>query len=166
MALYRDFPQHWHLFSSKSFTHNKITHQTHCKILKWYNGADGAKTGYIAASGFNLMVTAAMKNNQGKQKRMFVVVMGGDSSKSRDMYAAELMDKYFKGYKPFKQDNNKLLQTNKNAKNSLYFHSTSHSTAGRVAFSTANRAQKPPGRVTSLPFWGIVFAENIKEFPS
>lgn len=119
MALYRDFPQHWHLFSSKSFTHNKITHQTHCKILKWYNGADGAKTGYIAASGFNLMVTAAMKNNQGKQKRMFVVVMGGDSSKSRDMYAAELMDKYFKGYKPFKQDNNKLLQTNKNAKNSL-----------------------------------------------
>ena len=45
--------------------------------------------------------------------------MGGDSSKSRDMYAAELMDKYFKGYKPFKQDNNKLLQTNKNAKNSL-----------------------------------------------
>ncbi len=98
MALYKNFPQYWHYFSSKTFTHNKQTHNTHCKILRWYKGADGAKTGYIYASGFNLMVTAAKYNKIGKQKRVFVVVMGGETSKARDMYAAKLMDKYLQTF--------------------------------------------------------------------
>ena len=99
MAMFRDFPQHWHLFSLKSITYNGAKHGTHCKILHWYKGADGAKTGYICASGFNLWVTAQKYNKSGSSKRLFVVVMGGASGKSRDFYAAQLMDKYLKEYK-------------------------------------------------------------------
>jgi D-alanyl-D-alanine carboxypeptidase len=98
MAVYRDFPQYWHLFSLKSFQYNKIKHDTHCKILHWYKGADGGKTGYVCASGFNLFVTASKYNKSGEKKRLFVVVMGRDSSKIRDLYAAQLMDKYLKSF--------------------------------------------------------------------
>ncbi len=98
MAIFEDFPQHWHFFSNKKFTFSGKTHNTHCKILHWYKGADGAKTGYICASGFNLLVTASKYSKTGEQKRLFVVVMGGSTGKARDLYAAQLMDKYLKGY--------------------------------------------------------------------
>lgn len=98
MAIFRDFPQHWHFFSNKKFNFSGKTHNTHCKILHWYKGVDGAKTGYISASGFNLLVTASKYSKVGQEKRLFVVVMGGVSGKARDLYAAKLMDKGFNGY--------------------------------------------------------------------
>lgn len=99
MALYRDFPQYRHYLSFKKFEYGKKKYTTHCKILRWYKGADFAKTGYICASGFNLMVSASRYDKSGKSRRLFVVVMGGDSAKSRDLYAGQLMDKYFDTYK-------------------------------------------------------------------
>ncbi len=98
MALFKNFPQYWHFFSGKSFKYKGQTFSTSCKILKWYKGSDGAKTGYICASGFNLFVTAQKYNKSGKAKRLFVVVMGGDSAKARDLEAARLMNKYFGSY--------------------------------------------------------------------
>lgn len=115
MALYKNFPQYSHLFCLKQFTYKSKTYSTHCKILHWYKGADGAKTGYINASGYNLLVTAIRYSKTGKAKRLFVVVMGGENAKSRDMYAAQLMDKYFKDY-PITNKTQNL----KNAKNSLF----------------------------------------------
>ena len=99
MALYRDFPQHHKFFSLRNFSYGKSNYSTHCKILHWYKGADGAKTGYICASGFNLIVSASRYNKAGTSKRLFVVVMGGNTAKARDIYAGELMDKYFGEYK-------------------------------------------------------------------
>lgn len=114
IALYRDFPQYRHLFCLKQFAYKSKIYNTHCKILHWYKGADGAKTGYINASGYNLLVTAIRYNKVGKSKRLFVVVMGGDTAKARDMYAAQLMNKYFKDY----QITNKIKNL-KGAKSSL-----------------------------------------------
>jgi D-alanyl-D-alanine carboxypeptidase len=99
VAIFKNFPQYWNYFSEKSFSYNGQSHNAHCKITRWYKGADGGKTGFIYASGFNLFVTAQRYNKKGKQKRVFVVVIGGDSSKSRDLYAAHLMDKFFGEYK-------------------------------------------------------------------
>jgi D-alanyl-D-alanine carboxypeptidase len=93
MATYRDFPQYWKLFSEKTFLHKGKQCNTHCKILLWYKWADGAKTGYINDSGFNLFVTARRSKN-GSEKRIFVVVMGEKSGKIRDLRAARLMDQY------------------------------------------------------------------------
>lgn len=98
IALFRDFPQHRHYLSLKKFEYGKKKYKTHCKILQWYKGADTAKTGYICASGFNLMVSASRYDKSGKSRRLFVVVMGGDTAKARDLYAGQLMDKYFETY--------------------------------------------------------------------
>jgi D-alanyl-D-alanine carboxypeptidase len=98
MAIYRDFPKFWHFFSLKSFKYKQSTYRAHCKMLNWYKGVDGGKTGYTCASGFNLFVTANRYNKAGESRRVFAVVMGGESGKSRDLYAASLMNKYLAQY--------------------------------------------------------------------
>ena len=98
ISIYKRFPEHWQLFSLKTFKYQSTIHGTHCTILHWYKGTDGAKTGYVNASGFNLATTAVKHNKLGKAKRLFVVVMGQNSCKERDLYAASLMDKYFAEY--------------------------------------------------------------------
>lgn len=89
-ALLRDFPQYYHYFSTKSFRYHGVTHKTHNKLLKTYPGADGFKTGYIRASGFNL-VASATRNG----RRIIGVVFGGRSSKQRNRHMATLLDKGF-----------------------------------------------------------------------
>jgi D-alanyl-D-alanine carboxypeptidase len=59
-------------------------------MLGTYEGADGLKTGYTVASGFNL-VMSAMRGNS----RLIGVVMGGNSAGMRDRIMAELMDRGF-----------------------------------------------------------------------
>ena len=98
LALMNKFPKYWYLFSLKTFAFKNKTYNTHCKILRWYNGSDGAKTGYICASGFNLWVTATKYNKEGKSKRLCAIVFGEHSGRERDFKAARLMDKYFKDY--------------------------------------------------------------------
>ena len=53
-------------------------------MLGSYEGADGLKTGYTNASGFNL-VMSAMRDN----RRLIGVVMGGDSAGQRDRMMAD-----------------------------------------------------------------------------
>lgn len=115
LSLMNRFPQYWYLFSLKNFTYKNKTHGTHCKILRWYNGADGAKTGYICASGFNLWVTANKFNKEGKSKRLFAIIFGERSGKERDFKAARLLDSYFKDYNIV--NNNKSLNELKNKAN-------------------------------------------------
>ena len=57
-ALLRDFPEYYHYFSSKSFAHGQRTYRNHNSLLRYYEGADGMKTGYVRASGFNLVASA------------------------------------------------------------------------------------------------------------
>ena len=59
--------------------------------MKSYKVADGIKTGYIKASGFQLAFSA-IRNN----KRLIGVYFGGDTGKQRDKSLAFLMDKEFK----------------------------------------------------------------------
>ncbi len=95
---FNEISRYWSLFSLKNFKYKNKTHGTHCKILRWYNGADGAKTGYICASGFNLWVTATRFNKEGKSKRLCAVIFGERSGRERDFKAARLLDKYFGDY--------------------------------------------------------------------
>ena len=59
-------------------------------MLASYAGADGLKTGYTNASGFNLVMSAVRDN-----RRLIGVVMGGNSAFQRDRLMAELMDRGF-----------------------------------------------------------------------
>ena len=90
LALKRDFPQYYDYFKTTSFSHKGRTYTTHNHVMKDYDGVDGIKTGYIRASGFNL-VTSAHKDGY----NLVAVVMGGVTSKRRDNHMKSLLDRSF-----------------------------------------------------------------------
>jgi D-alanyl-D-alanine carboxypeptidase len=90
IALHRDFPEYYHFFKKKSFTWNGITYPGHNHVMKKYPGVDGVKTGYIRASGYNL-VTSVSKDGH----RLVAVVMGGRTVHTRDAHMMHLLDRTF-----------------------------------------------------------------------
>ncbi|WP_112321241.1 D-alanyl-D-alanine carboxypeptidase [Oceanibium sediminis] len=86
--LFYDFPQYYNLFSRRS-TNAKIktVRNTNRRLLDAYEGADGIKTGYTSAAGFNLVASAKRG-----QERVIVSMFGGSSSSARNARVAELMD--------------------------------------------------------------------------
>ena len=90
-ALIRDFPQHYHYFNTKSFKYKGRRYRNHNKLLRTYKGADGIKTGYIRAAGYNL-VASSVRNG----RRVIAVVFGGKTSRSRNRHTATLLDRGFK----------------------------------------------------------------------
>ena len=89
-ALISNFPEEYKLFSKQNFTYNGKTYKTHNKLMLNYEGADGIKTGYIKASGFQLAFSAVRNN-----KRLVGVIFGGDTGKQRDRSLKIIMDKEF-----------------------------------------------------------------------
>lgn len=90
LRLMRDFPQYYPYFRTRSFVFQGRTIKGHNKLLGTYEGTDGIKTGYIAASGFNL-VSSVRRGD----KRLVGVVIGGRSGASRDTYMREMLSRYF-----------------------------------------------------------------------
>ncbi|WGI25645.1 D-alanyl-D-alanine carboxypeptidase [Halomonas alkaliantarctica] len=86
----QDFPQYYHYFGLQEFTFRGTRHTSHNRLVRDYPGADGLKTGFIRASGFNVATTAVRGN-----RRLVGVVMGGFSSQSRDTHMANLLDRSF-----------------------------------------------------------------------
>ncbi len=89
-ALIRDYPQFYHYFSAREFTFQGTTIPTHNHVLVNYDGADGLKTGYIHASGYNL-VTSAVRDG----RRLIGVVLGGRTGAARDRAMMRLLDSGF-----------------------------------------------------------------------
>ena len=90
-ALMRDFPARYKSFSTRSFTYNGRSYRNHNKLLRTYKGTDGLKTGYIAASGYNLAASAKRDGH-----RVIAVVFGGKTARSRDRQVAKLLDRGFR----------------------------------------------------------------------
>jgi len=89
-ALIHDFPQYYHYLSLEKFDYKGKAFKNHNNLLNKYKGADGIKTGYIRASGFNLVASAKRGSN-----RLVGVVFGGRTARSRDIHMAALLDKGF-----------------------------------------------------------------------
>jgi D-alanyl-D-alanine carboxypeptidase len=89
-ALIHHHAKYYRYFSTQSFTYNGEEMRNHNHLMEWYDGVDGIKTGYIAASGFNL-VASAKRNG----RRLIGVVFGGQSAGARDRHMAELLDAAF-----------------------------------------------------------------------
>ncbi len=90
--LFYDYPQYYNLFGrKKTRAYGKTVYSTNRRLLSAYEGADGIKTGYTNAAGFNL-VSSAKRGN----KRIIAVVFGGKTSRSRNRRVAELLDMGFK----------------------------------------------------------------------
>ena len=89
-ALIYHYPGFYGYFSRTSFTYKGRSYNNHNHLMKRYEGMDGIKTGYINASGFNL-VASAERNN----KRLIGVIFGGRSAVSRDNKLSNLLDLAF-----------------------------------------------------------------------
>ena len=90
-ALIRRHAGHYAYFQRRSFDWQGTTVHGHNRLMARYPGMDGIKTGYIAASGFNLAASAVRDG-----RRLIVVVMGGHSAAIRDDRVADLLDIGFK----------------------------------------------------------------------
>ncbi|WP_114238847.1 D-alanyl-D-alanine carboxypeptidase family protein [Dyella sp. C9] len=90
MALYHDYPQYAHYFSTKEFMFRGRLVRGHNNLMDKYPGMDGLKTGFTNASGFNLASTAVRDG-----QRLFSVVLGGRTAASRDRLMARLLDDGF-----------------------------------------------------------------------
>jgi D-alanyl-D-alanine carboxypeptidase len=86
-AIQERFPRYYKYFSTRSFTFRGQWIGNHNRLLGRVEGVDGIKTGYIRASGFNL-VTSVHRGN----RHIVAVVMGGSSAKSRDAKMRDLIN--------------------------------------------------------------------------
>jgi D-alanyl-D-alanine carboxypeptidase len=90
LAIQKHFPEYYHMFNETRFRYKGRTYHSHNRVTRFYKGATGMKTGYVRASGFNLITTAKRGQNE-----VIGVVMGGRSSKSRDSHMITLLDDAF-----------------------------------------------------------------------
>ena len=73
-ALITRFPGFYPYFATESFTYGGRVYTSHNHVVMNYAGADGLKTGYIRASGYNV-ATSAVRNG----RRIIAVVMASVS---------------------------------------------------------------------------------------
>tara|TARA_B100000963_G_scaffold176704_1_gene153709 strand:+ start:261 stop:1613 length:1353 start_codon:yes stop_codon:yes gene_type:complete len=95
IAIRQDFPQYFKYFNSTSFNWKGRKFRNHNKLLTQFKGTDGIKTGYINASGFNLVATTERNG-----VRLVGVVFGGKTGKSRDKHMISLLNRQFERIKP------------------------------------------------------------------
>ena len=89
IAIQERFPQYYGYFKTRAYSYKGRTYGNHNKLLGRVKGVDGIKTGYIRASGFNLVTSV---NRDGRQ--IVAVVMGGRSGASRNAQMTKLINGY------------------------------------------------------------------------
>jgi D-alanyl-D-alanine carboxypeptidase len=85
-AVQERFPRYYKYFSIRTFVFRGQSIGNHNHLLGRVEGVDGIKTGYVNASGFNL-VTSVHRGN----RYLVAVVMGGSSAGSRDAKMRDLI---------------------------------------------------------------------------
>jgi len=87
-ALQDRFPQYFHYFSLQAFVYHGRLMRNHNHLLGRIDGVDGMKTGYIHASGFNI-VTDVHRNG----RHLVIAVFGGRTARVRDEHVVSLIDR-------------------------------------------------------------------------
>lgn len=90
MALLRDHPRRYAVFSTRSFSWAGRRVQNHNHLLGAFEGADGIKTGYTAEAGFALAASAKRAG-----RRLIAVVIGERSIQARDRRVARMLEDGF-----------------------------------------------------------------------
>jgi D-alanyl-D-alanine carboxypeptidase len=82
----RDYPQYLPIFGTEAVTLNNHLLESNNNLLQHFAGTTGMKTGYVCASGLNIVATV---NRQGRE--MIAIVLGAQSARERNELAAELL---------------------------------------------------------------------------
>lgn len=96
----KEFPEYYHLFSEKNYTHNNIRQGNRNPLLYSMPEADGLKTGHTEEAGFCL--TGSAKRGD---RRLISVMSGLSSNKERSAEAEKIMNWGFREF-----DNYKILK--------------------------------------------------------
>ncbi|TAK47527.1 MAG: D-alanyl-D-alanine carboxypeptidase [Xanthobacteraceae bacterium] len=91
-AIYHDLPEYESYMSIPAIKFGRRVTRNFNSLIGRYPGADGMKTGFICASGFNLVASATRDG-----KRLIAVVLGSPSSGVRAVKAAQLFERGFSG---------------------------------------------------------------------
>ena len=86
----REFPEYNYFWSLPGIRLGKRIYRNHNNLMGRYEGTDGMKTGFICASGFNVVATATRNG-----KRLIAVVLGSPSPAVRAVKAAQLFERGF-----------------------------------------------------------------------
>ena len=89
-AVIRDLPEYEYFMHISSIRFGRRVTQNFNRLIGRYPGADGFKTGFICASGYNLVASATRDG-----KRLIAVVLGSSSGTMRAVRAAQLLDRAF-----------------------------------------------------------------------
>jgi D-alanyl-D-alanine carboxypeptidase len=92
-ALLRDFPEHRGMFAEERMQVGAVRLRSHNTLLTSFEGADGMKTGFICAAGFNVVASATRGGRQ-----LVAVVLGEVSGRARADRAAALLEHGFENY--------------------------------------------------------------------
>ena len=90
MAMYRDFPQYAYMLKIPAIRFGKKKMKSYNSLLGRYPGADGIKTGYVCASGFNIAASAKRRG-----RRLIAVVLGAANTHERGITTAKLLNSGF-----------------------------------------------------------------------
>ncbi len=90
-AVRREFPEHEHYFGLEGITVGGKLLRSYNILLGRFPGADGMKTGFVCASGFNLVGSATRGG-----RTLIAVVLGASSQQERAETAAELLAEGFR----------------------------------------------------------------------
>ncbi len=99
-----DFHQYYHYFKLTKFSYRGKTFYTHNKLVLSLKGVQGMKTGYIRASGYNV-INSYKKNGY----HLLAVVMGGKNSVQRDKHMERLI---YSSVKRARKAGERALMTN------------------------------------------------------
>ncbi|MHC1712654.1 MAG: D-alanyl-D-alanine carboxypeptidase family protein [Solidesulfovibrio sp.] len=91
VAYLEQFPKALTIHSMQFFTHNNRQRHNANSLLGRYEGVDGLKTGFVCASGYNIVATAKRGDT-----RLIAVVLGSRNPRVRERETAKLLDKGFK----------------------------------------------------------------------
>jgi D-alanyl-D-alanine carboxypeptidase len=89
-AIIKDLPEYEYFVHIPSIRFGRKITQNFNRLIGRYPGADGFKTGFICASGYNLVASATRDG-----KRLIAVVLGASSGTMRAVRAAQLLDRGF-----------------------------------------------------------------------
>jgi D-alanyl-D-alanine carboxypeptidase len=94
-GIIHDLPEYEYFVHIPSIRYGRKITQNFNRLIGRYPGADGFKTGFICASGYNL-VASATRNG----RRLIAVVLGASSGTMRAVRAAQLLDRHFNNSNP------------------------------------------------------------------
>lgn len=94
LALYirRDYPQYLPMFATETVKLGNAVMETNNALLNHFRGTTGMKTGYVCASGLNIVATVERDG-----RRILAVVLGSSSARERNEMAADLITQALEG---------------------------------------------------------------------